>query len=156
MTPTDFLSNSEADTERLAAALARVLPDGTTVALNGTLGAGKTRFVQAFAAALGVASDDVTSPTFVMVQEYHGSRTIYHMDAYRVVDDDEFLQLGAEEYFDSSGITFVEWAERVVDCLPRDRIEIQIEVVGDTSRGFQIKALGDNLQPVIEQLREQL
>lgn len=142
MSEIKFNANSEEDTEKLAAALAGELPAGTMIALNGTLGAGKTRFVEAVATALGIERDDVTSPTFVMVQEYYGDKTIYHMDAYRVADDDEFIQLGAEEYFDSDGITFVEWAERVQRCLPPDRLEIRIEVTGDTEREFSIAAVG--------------
>ena len=77
-----------------------MLPDGTTVALCGTLGAGKTRLVQAIAEAAGVDRRDVLSPTFVLIQEYHGRRSIYHIDAYRLRDEDEFLALGPEEYFD--------------------------------------------------------
>jgi len=138
-----FLAKSEEDTRRLGRALAEVLPAGTTVALVGTLGAGKTRLVQAIAEACGVPADTVVSPTFVLCQEYHGRRTVYHMDAYRLRDDDEFLQLGPEEYFESDGITLIEWADRVIDCLPPDRIEIHIKVAGQTSREFEIAALGE-------------
>ena len=117
-----FIANNEHDTERLGAALAGVLPPGTVVGLIGTLGAGKTRLVQAVAAALGVPAGNVTSPTFVLVNEYRGGRLpIYHFDTYRLKDDDEFLDLGPEEYFDSSGLTFVEWADRVADLLPAKR-----------------------------------
>ena len=87
-----FTANNEHDTDRLGAALAEVLPPGTVVALIGTLGAGKTRLVQAVAAALGVPPGSVTSPTFVLVNEYTGGRLpIYHFDTYRLKDDDEFL-----------------------------------------------------------------
>ncbi len=98
---------------RLGAALAEVLPDGTTVALCGTLGAGKTRLVQAIAEAAGVDRRNVLSPTFVLIQEYHGRRTVYHIDAYRLRDADEFLALGPEEYFEGDGLVLVEWADRV-------------------------------------------
>src|SRR5688572_16392277 len=117
MTSLAFIAHEEADTKRLGAALAAVLPDGTTVALCGTLGAGKTRLVQAVAKACGVTGE-VVSPTFTLCHEYQGERTIYHLDAYRVRDDDEFLQLGVEEYFDSPALTFVEWGDRVINCLP--------------------------------------
>src|SRR5262244_3895305 len=121
--------HDEHDTDRLGAALAAALPPGTLIALVGTLGAGKTRLVQAVAAALGVPRDAVTSPTFVLVNEYRQGRVpIFHFDTYRLKDDDEFLALGPEEYFDSAGITFVEWADRVAGLLPADRVEITIEV----------------------------
>jgi tRNA threonylcarbamoyladenosine biosynthesis protein TsaE len=148
----EFISNNEGDTERLGAALAEVLPGGTVVALVGTLGAGKTRLVQAYAAALGVPRDAATSPTFVLVNEYQGRLPIYHIDAYRLRDEDEFLELGPEEYFDSAGVTFIEWADRVADCLPAERIEIECEATGETSRQFTIRAT-PYLTTVLETIR---
>ena len=147
-----FLADNESDTQRLGAALAKVLPPGTTVALIGTLGAGKTRLVQALAAGCGVPPDTVVSPTFVLCQEYHGRRTLYHLDAYRLKDDDEFLELGPEEYFASDGITLIEWADRVLDCLPPQRLEIHIEVVGDTARQFRLAAVGGESSAMLNDL----
>src|SRR5262245_39032142 len=95
-----FEAADEGATECLGAALAAALPAGVTVALCGTLGAGKTRLVQAIAAACGVPRDEVVSPTFVLCQQYHGSREINHLDAYRIADEDEFRELGVEELFD--------------------------------------------------------
>jgi tRNA threonylcarbamoyladenosine biosynthesis protein TsaE len=150
-----FIYNSadESATAALGAALAEVLPAGTTVALCGTLGAGKTRLVQAIAEALGVERRNVTSPTFVLIQEYHGRRAVYHIDAYRIRDEDEFESLGVDEYFESAGLVLIEWADRVPRCLPSDRIEIHIEVTGMRSRRFEIAAVGQRYAAVIEQLR---
>ena len=90
-----FLADCEKETARLGKLLADVLPAGTVIALIGTLGAGKTRLVQAVAGALGVPREEVTSPTFVLVNEYVGGRLpVYHFDAYRLRDEDEFLELG--------------------------------------------------------------
>ncbi|MCC9607804.1 tRNA (adenosine(37)-N6)-threonylcarbamoyltransferase complex ATPase subunit type 1 TsaE [Blastopirellula sp. JC732] len=133
---------SEADTDRLGGLLAELLPDGTTVALLGTLGAGKTRLVKAIASACEIDPQAVISPTFVLVQEYDAKRQLYHMDAYRIKDDDEFLELGPEEYFNSEGITFVEWADRVIGCMPRSYVEIEIFVTGETDRRVVIAAKG--------------
>ena len=113
MPPIIYNADDEAATAALGHALAEVLPPGTTVALCGTLGAGKTRLVQAIAEGLGVNRRDVVSPTFVLIQEYHGRRMIYHIDAYRLRDDDEFQQLGPDEYFESDGLVLIEWADRV-------------------------------------------
>jgi len=144
---------NEAATERLGAALAEVLPAGTVVALIGTLGAGKTRLVQAMAAALGVPREAVTSPTFVLVNEYRQGRLpVYHFDTYRLKDDDEFLELGPDEYFEADGITFVEWADRVADLLPAERLEITLEVTGDTARRATLVAKTPCLAPVVERL----
>jgi tRNA threonylcarbamoyladenosine biosynthesis protein TsaE len=145
-------SANEIDTARFGAALEGVLPNGTTVALCGTLGAGKTRLVQAMAEAAGVDRRDVLSPTFVLIQEYHGRRTIYHIDAYRLRDDDEFLALGPEEYFESDGLVLIEWADRVEDCLPKERLEIHVEVTGPESRRWEIRATSDRLAEAVEPL----
>lgn len=151
-----YKAKNESQTARLGAALADALPNGTTVSLCGTLGAGKTRLVQAIAAASGVAPKTVVSPTFVLIQEYEGRRPIYHIDAYRLADEDEFLQLGPEEYFDGEGLTLVEWADRVEICMPRDRIEIHIEVTGETTREFKVIALGRGFEAVMQKLAASL
>ena len=151
-----YEAKDESGTAALGAALAEVLPPGTTVALCGTLGAGKTRLVQAIAESLGIDRGNVVSPTFVLAQEHHGRRTIYHIDAYRLRDEDEFLALGPEEYFESDGLTLLEWADRVENCLPRDRIAIQIDVTGPDSRRFTIAAVGRRYAGLIEQLRHRL
>lgn len=122
------------------------------VALIGTLGAGKTRLVQGVAAALGVQRSDVTSPTFVLINEYSGRLPIYHFDAYRLRDDDEFLALGPDEYFESAGVTFVEWADRVPACLPDDRLEIHCRATGQQEREFQITARGPSAARVLAAL----
>src|SRR3954469_10314234 len=130
-----FTAKSEQDTERLGAALASELQPGIVVALIGPLGAGKTRLVQAVATALGVPQGRVTSPTFVLVNEYTTGRLpVYHFDTYRLKDDDDFLNLGPEEYFESAGITFVEWADRFETLLPKGRLEITIDPIDETQR----------------------
>ncbi len=149
-----FLADCEKETARLGKLLADVLPAGTVVALVGTLGAGKTRLVQAVAGALGVPREEVTSPTFVLMNEYVGGRLpVYHFDAYRLRDEDEFLELGPEEYFDGPGLTFVEWADRVENCLPTDFLRIEIEVTGDTQRRFMISASSPTLVSLVKSLQ---
>lgn len=133
---------SEEDTERLARLLNQVLPAHMIVALDGTLGAGKTRLVRAFAEACGVSADDVTSPTFTLWQTYNGSRLIHHLDAYRVADEDEFDALGFEECLDAEAVTFVEWASRVEVCLPsqEERLGLKFEVLSEMARKVTITA----------------
>jgi tRNA threonylcarbamoyladenosine biosynthesis protein TsaE len=150
-----FPARDEADTERLGQALAHAMPQGV-VALEGVLGAGKTRLVQAVAAALAVDRRDVVSPTFVLVHEYHGARPIYHIDAYRLRDDDEFLDLGADEYFRPPNLVFIEWAGRVARCLPDERLEISIDVLPGTLREFTLTAHGAAAEQAIERVRAAL
>ena len=151
---TSFIYNAadESATAALGAALAEVLPDGTTVALCGTLGAGKTRLVQAIAGAVGVDRRQVVSPSFVLAQEYRGRRLVNHLDVYRLRDEHEFLELGPDEYFESEALTLVEWADRVKNCLPPERIEIYIAVTGRQSRRFEITSPGPRYAAVLDQL----
>ena len=137
---------SEAETVALGERLAATLHPPAMVALVGPLGAGKTRLVRAVAGALGV-SEEVTSPTYVLVNEYRSGRTpVYHLDAYRLRDEDEFIELGVDEYFAGQasagpGLTFVEWGDRFPDCLPADAATVRIEVLGDTRRRVTIEGL---------------
>jgi tRNA threonylcarbamoyladenosine biosynthesis protein TsaE len=149
-----YTSNSEADTERLGAALARELPPGSVVGLIGPLGAGKTRLVQAVSTALGVPAGRVTSPTFVLVNEYTSGRLpVYHFDTYRLKDDDEFLNLGPDEYFDSGGITFIEWADRVAALLPEERLEITIDVTSETQRLMTLHGTSPQLEAIVTRIQ---
>ena len=143
---------SEQEMVQLGHQLATVLEAGDTISLQGTLGAGKTRLVQAIAEKLGV-TEEVTSPTYVLVNEYSsGSMPIYHFDAYRLKDEDEFLELGPDEYFEGyapagAGLTFVEWGERVASCLPEEVIRINIEVLSGESRLLFVEGMrADALQ----------
>jgi tRNA threonylcarbamoyladenosine biosynthesis protein TsaE len=148
-----FDAKDETDTDRFAAAVANALPPGSTIALCGTLGAGKTRFVQGLAAACGVARDEVVSPTFVLLQQYRGTRTINHLDAYRIRDEDEFRELGIDELLDSDAITIIEWADRVPDCLPDDYIQITIDVTGPNSRRFTLTPVGTGFDELRASIR---
>ena len=87
------------------------------------------------------------------MQEYQGRRDDCHIDAYRLRDDSEFLALGPEEYFEGDGLVLVEWADRVTNCLPRDRIEVRIEVTGPQSRRFEVVAVGEKFSAAIDRLR---
>ena len=150
-----FDSHNLDDTQTLGTILEQSIPNGAVVSLLGALGAGKTALVRTIAAAGGENPQDVSSPTFVLIQEYTaGRRPIYHFDAYRIADDDEFLELGPEEYFDSSGITFVEWADRVVNCLPEQYIQISVEHTGDSSRRYKITAIGNQYQYFLKKLAD--
>jgi tRNA threonylcarbamoyladenosine biosynthesis protein TsaE len=152
----DFLAHDEQATRQLAQQLTNVLPPRMTLGLIGTLGAGKTRFVQAIAEAVGIDPESVTSPTFVLCQHYHGARTIFHMDAYRLRDIDEFAELGAEEYFESDGWTLVEWSDRVALAMPMQRLDISIAILGDHQRQFHFVAHGPAAKDALARLSDAL
>jgi tRNA threonylcarbamoyladenosine biosynthesis protein TsaE len=152
MSALTFTARDEHDTARLGRALAATLPEGTTVALSGPLGAGKTRLVQAFAEARGIPRELVTSPTFVLLQHYGKDQPIHHFDLYRIADEDEFLQLGPEEYFESGGVTFIEWADRFPALLPEEYLLIRIMVESENERRFEIAAIGSSLHEPVGKL----
>jgi len=136
ITTGSLTAHSEADTDAVAKAFVNHIPNGTTIGLTGTLGAGKTRFVQGVAVALGARSEQVTSPTFVICNQYPLETMIYHLDAYRIQDEDEFFELGVDEMFLSDGYVFIEWGEKFEQMLPRERIILSIDVLNATSRRF--------------------
>jgi tRNA threonylcarbamoyladenosine biosynthesis protein TsaE len=141
----------------LAQSLMTALPGKpVVVGLIGPLGAGKTKLVQAVAAAADVVDAVVSSPTFVLVHEYDGEVPIYHFDVYRLKNDREFSAIGAEEYFARPGWSFIEWADRVSRLLPPDRLEISIEPVDPSARMFTIRALGPLHAKVIAELNRRL
>ena len=147
-----YRAENEDRTAVLGRALAEVLPPGSLVALHGTLGAGKTRLVQALAAGLGIAPGEVTSPTFVLAQEYEGRCMLYHLDAYRLKDAAEAEGLGIEDYFSPTAITCIEWAERIESALPVERLDVFIEIEPDGARRFELSARGTALQTALARL----
>ncbi|MGE3819397.1 MAG: tRNA (adenosine(37)-N6)-threonylcarbamoyltransferase complex ATPase subunit type 1 TsaE [Isosphaeraceae bacterium] len=132
---------SEEETDRLAVALAELAEPGTVIGLEGPLGAGKTRFSQAFAEALGVDRTLVTSPTFVLIHEYQGRLPVYHFDAYRLDDPDDFEALGVADYWDAGGICLVEWADRVAELLPQRRWWLRFVPRGERRREVLLRGV---------------
>ena len=143
---------SEAETRDVGYQIAECLLAGDVVALVGDLGAGKTQVAKAVAEALGVPRDDVNSPTFTLIQEYAGRLPIRHCDTYRLKNAEEFADLGLDELFASDGIALVEWADRVVEYLPRDRLEVRIAIDSPIARTFEVIATGNRSRRILKQL----
>jgi tRNA threonylcarbamoyladenosine biosynthesis protein TsaE len=144
----------EQGTAELGLRLATVLFPGAVIGLVGQLGAGKTRLVRAIAEGLGIAdSRVVSSPTFVLIQEYRARLPIYHFDAYRLHTEAEFSDLGAHEYFQGQGVCLVEWADRVMGCLPAERLVVHIQVTGPSSRSFVIEAFGERYHELVRKFQ---
>jgi tRNA threonylcarbamoyladenosine biosynthesis protein TsaE len=128
---------TEEETTKAGASLGAELQPGDVVLLYGQLGAGKTAFVRGLAAGLGAPPEEVSSPTFTLVQEYAGRRvTLYHVDLYRL-DPKEVQDLGLEELVSGDGIVAIEWAERWEER-PDDVIEVWIEDGGEEKRSIRV------------------
>ena len=124
--------------DMVAEAVLASLDGRTVVAFDAPMGAGKTTLISRIAAALG-CEDDVTSPTFAIVNQYEGSRTVYHFDMYRIERWEEALDFGSEEYLSSGELCLVEWPEKIEPLLPEDTMVVKIEILSDTARRFVIR-----------------
>ena len=139
-----------AATEAFGRRLGDRLFPGAVVALVGPLGAGKTHLTRAVAEGLGVRNPAaVTSPTFTLVHEYPARLPVYHFDAYRLTGAREFLELGADEYMSGDGVCLIEWADRVADALPAERLWIDIERVDECRRRFRLTATGGRYEGLL-------
>ena len=122
----EFITNSPEETEKIGAAIGKIIPAGTVLAYRGDLGAGKTAFTRGLARGLGF-TDAVTSPTYTIVNEYLGGRLpLFHFDMYRLSSADDLFDIGWEDYLDRGGVCAVEWSEQVADAMPEDTIYVSI------------------------------
>lgn len=129
----EFISHSPAQTEALGEALGRILPPGAVIAYRGDLGAGKTAFTRGLARGLG-ANEQVTSPTYTIVNEYlSGRMPLFHFDMYRLGNSDELFDIGWEDYLERQGVCAVEWSENVADALS-GAITVMLEKTGEDTR----------------------
>ncbi|HKJ80666.1 MAG TPA: tRNA (adenosine(37)-N6)-threonylcarbamoyltransferase complex ATPase subunit type 1 TsaE [Ignavibacteriaceae bacterium] len=129
---------SEDETGILAIEFSKMIKNGDVIILNGDLGTGKTFFVKALAKNFGIAN--VSSPTFAIVNEYYGSKKIYHFDFYRIEKATELFDIGINDYLnDMEAITFIEWGNLFPEVFPEKRIEVNISMNEDVSRNFEIK-----------------
>lgn len=117
---TEYVMKSEADTAEFGKNLADELKPGDVLGLIGDLGTGKTTLTKYIAEGLGI-TENVTSPTFTIVNEYHTGRLpLFHFDAYRLEGQGDAFEIGIEEYFDRGGVSIIEWADMIAEILPDD------------------------------------
>ena len=134
----EFISRSLDDTKEIASQFAQTLHNGDVVLFYGDLGAGKTTFIKSLCFALGVR-DEVTSPTFTILNEYTGKLPIHHFDMYRLKDANEAIESGLDEILRyGDGVCLVEWPEKVVGILPENAKIIKITILDDNSRKLEI------------------
>ena len=150
-----FETNSADETRALAAALGRLLHAGDVLCLIGDLGAGKTTWTQGLALGLGLPPDEpVNSPTFMLLAEHPGGRVpLYHFDVYRLPDSSGLYDLAFDEYLSGDGVVVIEWADRIADALPPDRLDITLTVEGPDKRRIVMTAYGAHHDKVLEQFK---
>jgi len=140
-------------TEAMGRFVGESLSPGCVLALVGTLGAGKTMFARGVAAGNRLPADcTVSSPTFALVNEYPGTLTLFHLDAYRLSGAMELDALGFDEMCESGGAVMIEWADRVEECIPGDHVRIEFDVQAEDTRTLRFVAKGERSTQIVEKL----
>lgn len=157
----DVISHSPAQTMRIGQRLGALLQPGDLLLLYGSFGAGKTHLTKGIAAGLGVAEADVTSPTFVLINEYaaaspaHGSFPIYHVDLYRLEGTESDLDsIGLRECWEGHGLCVIEWAERATEMLPEERLDVFLDYLSESKRTLRFEPHGQRALEIVAQLKE--
>jgi tRNA threonylcarbamoyladenosine biosynthesis protein TsaE len=150
----DFWSHSPEQTVRFGARLGEMLRPGDLVTLSGDLGAGKTTFISGLSRGWG-SSDQVTSPTFVLVNEYRrpDGQRLWHLDGYRLNSGQEALDLGLDDLLAGDGLVVIEWPERMAAVLPAECLKVQLAWVDHSRRSLRVGAAGERYEAIVEQFR---
>ena len=147
----EFISHSPEDTKKIGAIIGERAVPGDVLLLEGKLGAGKTCLTQGIAIGLGI-DDYVLSPTFVIMRELYGRLPLYHIDLYRLDDIEESIDLGLDDYFYGDGVSVVEWAEKAISIMPRNRLLIRIDYLSDTERRLILEPSGERYPELSRQI----
>ena len=135
-----FHTNTPVETEKVGHIIGQTLVKRDIVALIGDLGAGKTCLTRGLASGLGLLSpQEVTSPSYTLINEYEGQIPIYHIDLYRIDQSEEVWDLGLDEYLESEGVCIIEWADIILQELPNHTIEIKLNWLGENRRSIETK-----------------
>jgi tRNA threonylcarbamoyladenosine biosynthesis protein TsaE len=148
----DLRALDAAATQAIAVRLAAVALPGDVLCLWGELGAGKTQFAKGFGAGLGI-TDTINSPTFVLMAEYRGRLPLFHLDLYRLDDARDALAGGLLDEREGTGVTLIEWPDRMRDLLPNARLDISIEGVGDEPRTIRLATADPSLRRYLAAVR---
>jgi len=142
-------------TQALGNIIGELAQPGHVILLEGDLGSGKTTLTQAIGHGLQVdATNYITSPTFSIIQEYPGRIPLYHMDFYRITGREEFTDLGVEEYLYGSGLSVVEWPERLADMTPDNHLKLLLIITGESSRSMTISAKGSGWENLLQAIQK--
>lgn len=142
-------TNNEEETIELAQNIESEKFPNMVICLQGDLGSGKTVFAKAFAASMGI-EENITSPTFTIIKEYEGSMKLFHMDVYRLSEMKE--DIGITEYFTKKGVCIIEWADLIEDILPKNRLDIKINIIDENTRVFKIIPHGEKYEDLCERV----
>jgi len=150
-----LIVKSIGETSKLASQIAKNLKGSEVICLIGELGVGKTYFVKFFAEALGIPGEEVISPTFVYWRKHEGEKfKLNHFDFYRIENHRDIREIGLEEAFEEKkAVTIIDWADRVTEMLPEDRLEIHIKYLGESERQIILQVYGEKYNYLIEDVK---
>ena len=154
VTSFDRVLSSLSETESFGYAIGGLLRGGDVLALIGELGVGKTTLVRGIAAGLGIPSVSVTSPTFLLIQEYQGRLPVIHIDLYRLQRPEEIESIGLSDYFTDEVAVAIEWADRFPQLLPDDRLEVRLTHRSRTTRTVRVEARGTRSRSLFARIRK--
>jgi len=129
---------------------------GDIIALAGELGAGKTTLVRGMAQGMGIEGKEVVSPSFTLVNEYEGPLPLFHLDLYRLEDEQELLGIDYDEYIRGDGVAVIEWADRIPQAVPRESLWIRLRYLDAELREIVFQAQGDRYEKIIEELQRKV
>jgi tRNA threonylcarbamoyladenosine biosynthesis protein TsaE len=149
-----FQTKSTVETIRFGKDIGRRLLPGDVIALVGELGAGKTQFVKGLAVGVGVGNSTyVSSPSFTLIHEYPGETPFYHIDLFRLGREEEAEALGLEVYFQGSGVTAIEWADKIPSLLPEEILLVSMAYIDKNTRALEITGKGKRYLNLIHQIQ---
>ena len=151
----EIYTNSPDETKNIARYLAKYLDRGDIILLSGDLGAGKTLFTKGLALGLDI-NKPITSPTFTLMQEYHGRLTLYHFDLYRIEDPEELIEVGLLDYMYDDGVTVIEWFEKMEDFESLEQyLKIKIFVKDNSRRRLSFFSQGERYDNILKIIKEE-
>ena len=147
-------STSDEETRQIGEQIGQSLSAGDVVALVGCLGAGKTCFTQGIARGLGIAEEEVVSPTYILIREISGSIPLIHIDLYRISDTDDLENTGFYDAFDDASVTVIEWADRFPGEIPEEHLRIRLERIDDMVRDLTFEPHGKKYREMVKSLTQ--
>ncbi len=147
-----LVSHSEEETRRIGSELGKLVQAGDLILLTGELGTGKTCLAQGLARGLGIV-EPTPSPSFVLVREYQGRHTLYHLDFYRL-EEKEIEEMGLEDYLSRKGVCVVEWAERGLKLLPPEHLLVELWHLSQGERRLRFSAYGERHVKLLSELKK--
>ena len=152
----EYISNSPGATLELGKKIGGRIAAGSIIALVGELGSGKTLLTRGVGEGLGVPPRQMSSPTFVLVNEYHGRLPVFHLDLYRLDNIDQEYEIGIIDYFSraESGVMIIEWAEKMLSILPPDILKVELDILSQRKRMIRFSSTGDKFNTIFKGIRK--